>query len=305
MGTVDIRRLDMTLLLVFGELMRERKLTRVAEKLGLTQSTISHSLRRLRDAFGDDLFLRRANGVEPTSRAHELEPTIREIIELARKALDRTVEFTPGTASGVVRISMPDHHCALMTGPLLDIFRRQAPGLKMSIRPQVRRQALDALAANETDLALGYLWRVQEGMRARLLFEDTHVVVARMDHPVIHGTIDLDGFLAADHVLVSLGGDLEGIADRALARRGLKRRLAGAIPYFLPALATVARTDLIATLPRRHAEAFATSFRLQVLAPPIELNPYRVSAVWHERNATNQLIAWVVEQLVGITSQSS
>jgi DNA-binding transcriptional LysR family regulator len=302
MDAVDIRRLDMTLLLVFGELMRERKLTKVAEKLGLTQSTISHSLRRLRDAFGDELFLRRANGVEPTSRAHELEPLIRQVIELTRKALDRTTAFTPGTASGVLRISMPDHHCALMTGPLLKIFRLQAPGLKMSVTPQVRRQALDALAGNEIDLALGFLWRVQEGMHARLLFEDTHAVIARIDHPTIRGAIDLDGFLAADHMLVSLGGDLEGIADRALERRGLKRRLAGAVPYFLPALATVARSDLIATVPRRHAMAFAEDFRLQILDPPIKLNPHRVSAVWHERNATSPLIAWVVEQLVAVTA---
>jgi DNA-binding transcriptional LysR family regulator len=302
MDAIDIRRLDMTLLLVFGELMRERKLTKVAEKLGLTQSTISHSLRRLRNAFGDELFLRRANGVEPTSRAHELEPLIRQVIELTRKALDRTTEFVPGTASGVVRISMADHHCALLTGPLLEKLRCQAPDLRISIRPQVRRQALDALAANDIDLALGFLWRVQEAMRARLLFEDTHVVIARKDHPRIRGIIDLDGFLAADHILVSLGGDLEGIVDRALARRGLRRRLTSAMPYFLPALATVSRTDLIATVPRRHARAFAEDFRLQVLDPPIELNPYRVSAVWHERNASSPLIAWVVEQLVHVTS---
>ncbi|MBV9968684.1 MAG: LysR family transcriptional regulator, partial [Xanthobacteraceae bacterium] len=185
MDPVDIRRIDMTLLLVFQELMRHRKLTVVAERLGLTQSTISHSLRRLRDLFGDELFLRRATGVEPTSRANELEPLIGNMIELARKALDRNEPFAPGRAAGVVRIAMPDLHAALLTPALIALFNREAPGLQLSIRPLIRQQALDALAANDIDLALGHFLRCQEGMTGRMLFEDDYVVVARRDHPSI------------------------------------------------------------------------------------------------------------------------
>ena len=179
MNEIDIRRLDMTLLLVFSELMRHRKLTIVAHRLGLTQSTISHALRRLRDIFGDELFLRHAGGVEPTARARELETVVRDILEFTRKALDRQTAFAPGTASGVVRIAMPDLHCALMTPPVLDLFRHEAPGLQLSVRPLIRQQALDALAANETDLAIGHFMIGQEGFLSKILFEDHHVVIAR------------------------------------------------------------------------------------------------------------------------------
>jgi DNA-binding transcriptional LysR family regulator len=301
MNEIDIRRLDMTLLLAFAELMRHRKLTVVAERLGLTQSTISHALRRLRDIFDDELFLRHAGGVEPTARAQELEPFVRDILELARKALDRNKAFEAACASGVVRIAMPDHHCALMTRPLIDLFTREAPGLQVSIRPLVRQQALDALAGNEIDLALGHFLKCQEGLSARLLFEDDHVVIARKDHPVIRRKLDLTTFLRVDHMLVTLDGALEGIVDRALVRRGQTRRLVAGVPYFMPALAMVSRTDVIATIPRRHAEAFAADFGLRIFAPPLELPSYRVAVVWHARNAKSGLVQWVVEALAGAT----
>jgi DNA-binding transcriptional LysR family regulator len=303
MNEIDIRRLDMTLLLVFQELMRHRKLTVVAERLGLTQSTISHSLRRLRDVFDDVLFLRHASGVEPTARALELEPVVRDIVELARKALTRDEAFAPAHASGVVRIAMPDHHCALMTRPLIELFSREAPGLQTSIRPLVRQQALDALAGNEIDLAIGHFLKCQEGMSARLLFEGDHVVIARRDHPVIKRKLDIKSFLRVDHVLVTLGGDLEGIVDRALARQGLTRRLVAGVPYFMPALAIVSRTDVIATIPRRHAEAFAGDFGLRIFEPPLALPSYRVAVVWHARNAKSGLIQWVVETLAATTGK--
>ncbi len=305
MSVVDIRRLDMTLLLVFQELMRHRKLTVVAERLGLTQSSISHALRRLREILGDELFLRRANGVEPTSRALELDPTIRDIIELTRKALDRNAALDPAMAAGVIRISMPDHHAAVLVPPLLREMQRETPRLQLVVRPLVRRQALDALLANEIDLALGHLWKLPEGMQARLLFADGYRVAARKGHKLLRGGLSLERYLAAEHVLVSLAGDLQGVVDRALARRHLKRRLVAAVPYFLPALAMVSRTDLLATVPRRYAEAFAGEFDLRLAPVPLALSAYSVSAVWHERNARNRLLAWVVEAIAEVTAPFS
>jgi DNA-binding transcriptional LysR family regulator len=300
MKTIDIRKLDMTLLLVFQELMRHRKLTTVAERLGLTQSSISHSLRRLRDVFGDQLFLRRQNGVEPTARARELEPTVRAIIEALRGAIRRDEPFAPASVRGVVRISMADHYCALIAAPLLRALSSSAPNLQLSIRPLVRRAALGALAANDIDLALGLFWKLPTGIRGEKLFDETHRVVARKGHPQIRRGMDLKTFLAAEHLLVSLGGDLEGVVDQALARMGRQRKLVAAMPFFLPAIATVARTDLITTIPSRHALVFADTFRLNVFAPPIAIPGYKAAIVWHERNDDNALIRWTRDQIAEV-----
>jgi DNA-binding transcriptional LysR family regulator len=300
MNTIDIRKLDMTLLLVFQEVMRHRKLTAVAERLGLTQSSISHSLRRLRDVFGDELFLRRSNGVEPTARARELEPVVRGVIETLRGAIRIDEPFAPESVRGVVRISMVDHYCALVGAPLLRAIRQSAPNLQLSIRPLVRRAALGALAANDIDLALGLFWKLPKGLRGQKLFEETHRVVARKGHPLIRQKLDLKTFLAAEHLLVSFGGDLEGVVDQALAKLGKQRKLVAAMPFFLPAIATVAKTDLITTVPSRHALAFAETFRLNVYAPPIQIPRYMTGIVWHERNDGNALIRWTIGQLADV-----
>ena len=230
MADIDIRRIDMTLLLVFLAVMRRRKLTAAAEELGLTQSTISHALARLRQAFADDLFLRRTYGVEPTNRSLELEPQIRQIVEMLQVALDGGGPFSSVEASGIIRISMPDHYCALMSAPLLRVISMEAPQLQISIRPLVRRAAIEALSSNDVDIALGYFWNLPGSFREKSLFKDDHRVVARIGHPLIGDELDLETYLRVEHALVSLGGDLEGVVDKALAKLGRKRRLVAGLP---------------------------------------------------------------------------
>ncbi len=297
MDAIDIRKIDMTLLLVFQAVMRQRKLTAAAEQLSLTQSTISHAIGRLRDAFQDELFLRRSNGVEPTSRAIQLEPVVRDIIDMLRGALNSGEPFQPADARGIIRIAMPDHYCALMAAPLLRDIAQRAPGIQISIRPLVRRPAMEALAANDIDLALGFFWKLQKGLTGKILFEDGHRAIVRKGHPTITKALSLKAFLAADHILVSLGGDLEGVVDKALSRIGKQRRVVSGFPFFLPALSTVSRTDLIATVPRRPALAFAGTFGLNVFKCPVEIPTYQASAIWHRRNENNELLKWVLARI--------
>jgi DNA-binding transcriptional LysR family regulator len=295
-GHTELRRLDMTLLLVFDGLLRERKATVVAERLGVTQSSISHALKRLRDIFGEELFLRRPNGVEPTAHALALAPTIRRILELTREALGADPGFDPATAQGTLRIGGLDYHCALLAAPLLARMRHVAPGLTVSFRAAARRDALRALAADELDLALGYFWALPEEFGQETLFEENYAVVGRAGHPALR-RLTLPRFLAAEHLLVSQDGALHGVVDRALAERGAARRVVAAVPHFLPALATVADSDLLATLPARLVRSQARRFRLASAKPPLPLRSFTVSAVWHRRQARSALREWLLARV--------
>jgi DNA-binding transcriptional LysR family regulator len=286
----------MTLLLVFQELMQHRKLTVVAQRLGFTQSAISHSVRRLREIFGDDLFTRRPTGVEPTARALEIEPQIRALLELAGEML-RGRSFSPAEASGVVRIAAPDYHSTLLAAPLIEKVRKAAPGLQLSFRPLVRQTALQALEASDIDLALGFFWNIGDRFLSCVLYEDDYAVVVRGGHAGIGKKLTFADYVNAHHIVVSLDGSVSGIVDRVLARDGHSRKLVAAVPFFTTALATVARSDLIATVPRRLAEAFAPPFGLRVLEPPISIRPYRVSIVWHERNDKSALHSWIIAEV--------
>jgi len=196
---------------------------------------------------------------------------------------------------------MPDHHCALISAPLLDDLRSSAPGLQVLIRPLVRGAALDALLGNDIDLGFGFFWRVPEGLESKVLFTDGHLVISRKGHPILRGRkLTLDNYIKPGHILVSLDGDLEGIVDRALARHKATRTVVAGIPYFLPAIATVATSDLISTVPARHAVAFSKRFDLNVHEAPVELPPYRGVVVWHKRHANNQLIHWFITRLENV-----
>src|ERR1700730_1003097 len=105
MSNSKLRRLDGTLLLVFAEAYRLRKLTAVAQRLGMTQSAVSHALGRLREIFEDELFLRRPFGVEPTQRARDLAPRVEAIVRLTKQTLTEVDAFDPATSAREFRMT--------------------------------------------------------------------------------------------------------------------------------------------------------------------------------------------------------
>ncbi len=297
-----LRRLDMTMLLVFREIMRTRKLTLVAKRLGLTQSAISHTLSRLRYGFGDQLFLRKPHGLEPTARALELEPAISTILELAQSQLLSEGQFDPGSATRHLRIAAPDHHSAILGAPLSKLLEQKAPGLRFSFNAAVRLEAIAMLEANTTDMVIGYFNETPVNCQALKLYQEEYAVISSSKHGSCDGS--LASYLAARHLLVSFSGNLHGIVDDTLAAQGQTRQVVAAFPQFFPALATVSESNLIATVPKRLAEAYATRFELRLFEPPIDIRSFPISVVWHRRNAKDGAIKWLCQQLQSITSDT-
>ena len=147
---VQLRRLDMTLLLVFAELVRQRKMTIVAQRLGLTQSAISHSLKRLRDVFQDELFLRGSNGFEPTERALRLESKVLDILALSKQALSLDKTFDPRTEARLVRVGGLDYEVAMFAAPLIERLRKLAPKARLVFKSLARKPALAGLRAGSS-----------------------------------------------------------------------------------------------------------------------------------------------------------
>ncbi len=304
MNNIDIRRLDFSLLLVFLELMRYRKATLVAERLSLTQSTISHAVNRLRDIFGDELFMRRPAGFEPTARAVELEPLLRKLVEDAQQALQPQRADGGVPTEGLLRVGGSDYSCAVFAAPLVQRVSELAPDVMLAIRPLMRSQTLDALVQGELDLGVGYFWGEAPGIASEPLYKESYTVLARADHPgLVRGTIGLDAYADAAHVMVSYEGDSGGLVDEALHARGRRRRIAATVPFFLPALNVVATSDLLLTAPKRLAQAHARRYGLAVLEPPVKLRSFTVSLAWHARAADSRLRQWVVRELKALLRQ--
>lgn len=293
----ELRRLDLTLLLIFLGLLRYRKASLVAVDLGLTHSAISQALRRLRDVFGDPLFLRRPHGMDPTATALALEAPVAAAVEALRGALGTARAFDPATARGVVRICALDSEQAGILPGLAADLRGRAPGLDLSVLPLGRRAAIDALAEGRADLALGFLWDLPDSMAAETLYREGFLVAGL---PVIlpeAPSLALADYVAADHILVSTVGDLRGVVDETLETAGHTRRVVLALPGFLPALAAAAATGALVTLPSRIARGFAPGLGLVTAAPPLAIRDFPVMAVWHRRNDRDPRGLWLRDRL--------
>jgi DNA-binding transcriptional LysR family regulator len=288
---VQLRRLDVALLLVFEEAMEHGKLSAAAKRLGLTQSAISHAINRLREVFDDKLFIRTPHGVRPTPRALALRAPLAEALRLIGGAI-RPVTFNPERDERVFRIAASDYETSLFA-PLLVSEAGKPITPRFIFRTLIRRDAIEALQAGDIDLLLGFTWEKGRACDAQTLFQEDYLVVARRGHPVLKRPLKLAAYTRFDHVLVSPGGTLTGIVDKTLDDLGMSRRVVMAVPYFFAALATVARTDLIATLPRRVAQRHAREFGLSSINPPLKIRSFPVQMVWSRRLGADPALVWL------------
>jgi DNA-binding transcriptional LysR family regulator len=293
----ELRRLDLTLLLVFLGLLRHRKAIDVAHELGLTQSAISQALKRLRDVFADDLFLRRPHGMEPTAVALALEAPVASAVEALRAALGGARRFDPEVATGIVRIAAFDAEQAVIVPALSARLRSLAPGVRLSVLPFGRTAAVDALCDGRVDVALGYLWDLPDVISAAKLYEESYLVAGTEKNIPRAPRFSLAAYCACNHILVSPAGDLRGVVDARLEALGRSRRIMLGLPSFLPALAAAAASDALVTLPSRIAGSFANGFGLVTAKPPLDLRNFNVSVYWHRRNEHNPQLLWLRDQL--------
>ncbi|MBY6160164.1 LysR family transcriptional regulator [Mameliella alba] len=298
----ELRRLDLTLLLVFLGLLRHRKAVDVAADLGLTQSAISQALRRLRDIFGDELFLRRPHGMDPTATALALEAPVTQAVDALRGAMGAARVFDPAQANGKLRIAALDAEQAVLIPALAARLRRSAPGLTLSVLPLGRGDAVEALSDGRADLSLGFVWDVPDSIRGQVLYEESFLVAGPRQSLPDAPAIGLAEYCAADHILISPAGDLRGVVDDRLQEIGRERRVILGLPAFLPGLAATASAGALITLPARVARQFAAGFGLVTAEPPLEVRRFPVSVFWHRRNDADPRTRWIRQQVQEICS---
>jgi len=268
----DIRRMDGGLLLIFRELYRLRRTTAAAAQLGLSQSAVSHALSRLRDLFGDPLFLRLPHGLEPTRRATDLAPRIDALIDLIGGTIRLDPRFDPARSRRNFNVAGTEYAVGLIDGGLVRRLRAETSSLTFTYQHMRGHWAVDALRRGRVDLVLGRFESLPEGLAGRRLFEDRYCVAARQGHPTIKGSIDLAGWAATGHVFASAYMPDDEISGPAVGEDPIPSSGAvatvGVVPRWEMALELVAASDAIATCSRRLAEQQAKTLPLQVLELP-------------------------------------
>lgn len=315
MASPNLRTFDLNLLKVFDAVMRERSLTQASRHLSLTQPAVSNALRRLREALGDELLLRKGRGLEPTARALELWPTVQDVLQKLQTSLTPSV-FEPAIAHTAFVLTMADATAAELMPGLVDIITRQAPGVTLRVVPLTTRDPRSLLDDDQADLAIGHFPAVLSDLTARAqsgeqvsfrhhrLFAGDYVCVMRKDHPLAREPLTLDQYCAARHMLVSFSGRAFGFIDEALGLLHRSRTVVLTVNQFFTAGKVVAHSDLLTVLPRHFVNVTGYEKQLVQRELPFAVPPIQVDAVWHQRHDNASAHQWLRTQVLALADKA-
>ncbi len=296
---INIRKIDLNLLAALQVMLEERNVSRTAQRLSLTQPTVSAMLARLRDLLEDPLFVRTQHGMLPTPRAEALAPALTQLL---RDAADLVApqRFDPATVEMDLKISVNDYMQSTLVVPFVRVLRREAPKIRLAVRHLEIANLGPMLARGEIDTAITIPEFTDPTLHTRFLYHEEYVCVVRKSHPMRSSRVSMKRFLSYDHVLVSpSNGSFSGPADDALAAHGLKRRVALSVPSFLVLLEVLQTDDLIALVPKRLLTGRPHSLR--VIRPPIEVPGFDTVAAWHSRTHQDPAHRWLRDRLAQVS----
>lgn len=289
----ELSQLDLNLLRVFDAVARERHVTRAAQRLNLSQPAVSNALARLRTALGDELFLRRPGGVEPTALALALAAPVAEALDRLAETLSVRAPFDPATARRVFTIALSEYAEAVLAPAVLARMAVEAPGCLLAIRHADRTNAESLLERGEAALAIAVLPDPPALYTRLRMLPEAFLTLMREDHPLTVGPLELERFLSVPHLLHSANGSRDGALDVVLAAEGHARRLGGVVAHLSAVPEVLKRTDMIITLSARLARMLAATQGLAQREPPVLVRHTRLSLVFHRRFEGDPGHAWL------------
>ncbi|PIB63841.1 LysR family transcriptional regulator [Pseudomonas sp. 2995-3] len=298
MSQINIAQVDLNLLKTFEALHDESSASRAALRLGVTQSAISAGLRRLRDVYGDPLFVRTGRGLAPTLRANQLKPVISEALDRCRQSLAMINPANPNYQGRSVVLGMSDDFEIAHGRRLMAEIARRAPNLRVIFRQTHSQIVAGALLERSLDLAITAGGFAERRLSRHVLGEGDYRCLVD-PHSLAPGQdgISLEEFVAREHVLVSSGGFI-GITDEGLAAKGLSRQVCASTSHFAGLPFLLKGSAAVATIPGHAAEAIAQMTGLRVLTCPLALPRYPVELGWRTQAQLDPLLLKVREAIV-------
>lgn len=308
------QRIDLNLLRVFDAVFEERNLLRASKRLNLSQSAISHALGRLRDALGDELFVRTARGMEPTARAMSLSTPVQSALRNVYDALGEQ-PFDCAVSERQFVVAANDYVTSVLLTALSRELALSAPGINIVIRPSTRLDLAEQIDVGKIDLALGVFANVPGRLQSQSVWLQRDVLIMRSGHPLCKQKLDVASLSKYPLIIVSLGGPEEGAVDGYIVERGLARqsemfdrgsleaalqakslkpRYRFAVPHSLAIPGLLSESDMLSILPAPLATAFAArGSKLTVKALPYASPNATLRALWHRRNEHDPAHMWL------------
>ena len=295
--------LDLNLLRVFFAIWDLRSLTAAGDRLGLTQPAISHALRRLRERFGDPLFVRVSNRMLPTDAAVRLHEPLDQAFELLNRALQSGIVFDPGVTERTFRVAMSDIAEAYILPRLMAELSRVSPFIRVDIVPFVPESVMSSMRSGEVDLAIGSINVSDEDCVSLDTFSDRYVCMVRAGHPMAKSKLTRANFTKLRFFFARTTSSIYQLAEQWLADENSRPRIA-VRGHFTTAPEIVRHSDLAAIFPRLLALDLqrATDFRLLEL--PFHLPPMEVKVHSHVRFGNDAGIRWMCQTSAALLSNT-
>ncbi|WP_413557299.1 LysR family transcriptional regulator [Bdellovibrio sp. HCB209] len=285
--------LDLNLLVVIESLYRTLNVSKTAQELSVTQSAISHGLKKVREHFNDPLFVRASRGMTLTETAKRLRPQIESLVHQAQALTQENEKFDPKKITDRITIATSDYIEVLVMPAIVKRLKTEAPHLQVSIRP-TRGELPKAELENGTfDMAIaGFYKNIPEGFYETKVLEDTFSTAYRKKHPLIQGEIKPAQFYDLDHALITLQGDFKDNLEKKIGDKKRSRNIAYGSYSFTGMAFTLSQSDLVLTAPTLLLKKYQEFFPIQIQATPFPLPNVNMRMVWHSRTHKDLLRLW-------------
>ncbi|AMO97262.1 bacterial regulatory helix-turn-helix, lysR family protein [Collimonas fungivorans] len=290
---MHISRIDLNLFVVLDTIYAEGNITRAAKALSLTQPAVSHALARLRELLGDPLFIRQGSKMLPTPMTRSLIGPVRQALQTLEVSVKHGNQFDPTTSRRSFSLGLPGVLEARLLPPLMQLLQIQAPMVEINSVRVERRQLESELAAGTLDIAVDVLLQRPGEIRSASLSRDTLVVVARQDHPALKHGLDLETYLAQNHILVSSRRTGPGVEDVELARIGRQRHIGLRCQHYYAACQVASVSDLLTTMPEHYAHIANINLPNRIYPLPLPTPPLDVYLYWHENAELDPANRWL------------
>ncbi|WP_436876806.1 LysR substrate-binding domain-containing protein [Siccibacter turicensis] len=291
----DFRKIDLNLLIAFAVLFREQSVSGAADKLHLGQPAVSGALSRLRDMFDDPLFIRSGHRMQPTARAISLHTELMPLLEQLQSALFQQAEFHPAQAQVTVTLGMTDWVEMWLMPVLIPALSAVAPGVRLNVVASDPFSDAERLEAGELDMAVsvapgGPRWLEREPLTTMGLTTLWHPAQLKID-----GALAVNTFCDHPHLLVSYREANSSQIDTLLAKQGLARYVSYTTPHFAALPGLLATQPVFATVPAGLAQGWCHTWGFVAAAVPVEVPPFELSLLWHQRHNSDPALMWLRE----------
>lgn len=292
---MNLRSIDLNLLVALDALLTERHVTKAADRVGLSQPAMSNALNRLRAMFEDELLVRTTSGMKPTPRATELAEPLRQVLRQVERVMASDAGFDPGRTERSFTIRMSDILACLLL-PRLAAARPPQARISYNIIHLPPALTIDALERDEIDVAVSMGLEHSASIRSETLLRDRMVCLMRSGHPIKRGRLTFERFIAQEHMKVSMSPTDLRFVDDVLAERGHHRRITLNVPHWLVVPHVLKQTDLLAVMPR-HLAAVLMDDGLRMEELPFESAPFDWMLYWHRRYDQSNANGWLRDRI--------